>query len=278
MNSDSLQAPTLAEELSALENQIRAQPDNADLRAQLFQLLVLLGDWSRAETQLKVCYSLNPKADSLMREYAAALKAEAARTAVFAGLANPGLPDDAPLWLSQLADALQQEVRGQYAHASALREQAWAAAPVQGGTLTTHADSTPQRFDWVADGDNRFGPVLELLVGEDYVWLPFSHVSSLRIAAPAARCDLAWARAALSLHDGSERAVLIPARYPIPANKPADACLQARLTEWQPLADSGHYFGLGQRMWATDATEYALLDIEVLHTLPEAANEVLTDA
>jgi type VI secretion system protein ImpE len=52
---------------------------------------------------------------------------------------------------------------------------------------------------------------------------------------------------------------LIPSRYPA-SEASADPIIRlGRKTEWRELAPDT-FVGLGQRMWATDAGEYPMLD------------------
>ncbi len=73
-----------------------------------------------------------------------------------------------------------------------------------------------------------------------------------------------WSRAEIELVGGRTLQGLVPARYP-PApgarmiDQP-DPVKLGRVTEWRPLyADT--YAGVGQKMWLTDAGEFALLDL-----------------
>ncbi len=60
---------------------------------------------------------------------------------------------------------------------------------------------------------------------------------------------------------------LIPTRYPGSESSKDDQIRLARKTDWQD-AGNGLFIGLGQRTLATDAEDYALLDIRqiVLNT------------
>jgi type VI secretion system protein ImpE len=70
--------------------------------------------------------------------------------------------------------------------------------------------------------------------------------------------------------NGGESVGLIPARYP-GTTRSTDPLLQlGRRTEWQEVA--GVTVGLGQRMLATDAGEFALLDVrQILLQVTDAA-------
>jgi type VI secretion system protein ImpE len=53
---------------------------------------------------------------------------------------------------------------------------------------------------------------------------------------------------------------LVPTRYP-GSESHADAALRmARKTDWTQASENT-YIGLGQRMFATDAADYALMDV-----------------
>lgn len=48
-----LQGHSIAAAITAVENEIKGKPADADLRAALVQLLCLSGNWTRANAQLK---------------------------------------------------------------------------------------------------------------------------------------------------------------------------------------------------------------------------------
>ncbi|WP_035058369.1 type VI secretion system accessory protein TagJ [Andreprevotia chitinilytica] len=259
-----LPAAPLVDQLADLQARIRQHPADAGLRAHLFQLLALLGDWPRAEAQLQTCLKLNPESATLVRTYASALRAEQQRARVFAGVDAPEFPVDLP-WLHTLVDALHAEVQGHADEAALLRQTAWDAAPASPGVLTIETADGVQTVPhaWIADGDSRLGPVLECFTGAHYAWLPFAVLRSVRLAPPTGVCDLVWQHVALGLADGREIIGLVPVRYPLTDPLPHDAGVLARHTDWLQVAPE-HYHGIGQRMWITDAGEYALLDLRTL--------------
>jgi type VI secretion system protein ImpE len=122
-------------------------------------------------------------------------------------------------------------------------------------------------FEWVADADSRLGPVLEVLLNGAYYWVPFEHIQSLVLEAPADARDLVWTPAQFTWTNGGEAMGMIPTRYP-GSEQAADSALRlARKTEWQSLGGE-HYAGLGQRVFSSDADEIGLLEVRelILHT------------
>lgn len=258
-----------AEALALLQQQVRANASDVRLRTFLFQLLAVLGQWSRALQQLKVCGELDPSTQPMVGTYTPALQCEALRAAVFAGRSTPHVFGPPAPWVAQLVQALQLDAAGHADQAAAARAQALEAAPASAGTLNGQA------FDWIADADGRLGPVLEVIVNGRYGWLPFMHLRTLTLEPAVDLRDLVWAPAHLTFVNGGETVALLPVRYdgstapeasagagtlPPGANP---AWQLARATDWQPLAD-GQVRGLGQRVLATDTGDTALLELRSL--------------
>ena len=259
----SLHRTPIATRIDEVQQRIRRAPGDADLRAQLFQLLAVRGDWDRAVEQLRLSAKLNQQAVPTAMAYEQAIEAERQREAVFAGTAEPTIFSDSPGWLEGLLLALRSTAEPAEKIAQ-LRAAALDLAPEVAGVLTHAPDETEAAFAWVTDGDSRLGPVCEVFFNGRYGWVPFSALSTVRFIAPQGLCDLVWAQAELTLLDGRTQQCLVPARYPAgPGRAHAtddDEIVLGRLTEWLPL-HGDTYAGIGQKMWLTDAGEYGVLDV-----------------
>jgi type VI secretion system protein ImpE len=254
-NSDRFPGATaaLADELKRLEGEIRAQPADAKLRTYLFQLLAVQGAWARALNQLQVAAQLSAAALPMAQTYREAIRAEVFRVEVFAGRKQPSFLGKPPQWAGLLLEALKWLGEGHVAKAEELRATALEDAPASPGKAGDTA------FDWIADADSRLGPVCEAVVDGKYVWVPFENLAALKIEPPTDLRDLVWAPARLRLLNGGDTVALIPARYPGSEASDDDAIRMGRRTDWRQVGDET-YIGLGQKMWATDAGEYALLE------------------
>lgn len=251
---------SLDEEHAQLKERIRRAPEDPDLRAQLFQVLALRGDWARAQAALAMTLELNPNAHSLAGTYLRPLACELLRADVFAGARRAEVPQ-ADATAERLLDAVQLDAGGSAAESGLVRAAAMADLPARSGHLRLHGSDTPVAFDWLADGDSRLGPVLELFAGERYLWLPLAQVRRIRLVPATSRCALVWSHGAIDLASGKTIHGAVPVRYPLPAAVSDQKILTAAYTEWQPLAGPDQYLGIGQRMLVTDQDEYALLDI-----------------
>ena len=248
--------------LKLLTEQVRGRPQDARLRIFLFQLLTVLGQWERALNQLKVAVELDPATLPMAQTYREAIPCEALRLAVFAGRKVPMLFGEPEPWAALMIEALLREGRGEADAGRRLREQALDQAPARAGEVKVgKADAVAaQRFGWIADADTRLGPMLEAVVNGRYYWVPFERLARLEVTAPEDLRDAVWMPATLEFSNGGQTVALVPTRYPDTDLAAGDALALARRTEWRENAD-GSFTGLGQRLLATDAGEFALMDV-----------------
>jgi len=237
----------LAGGLNALQQAIRQDTANVQLRTFLFQLLAVKGDWQRALTQLNVAGELDAATLPMVQTYREAIRCEALRASVFAGERSPLIFGEPPGWIGLLVEALRHDGAAPE-RAAALREQAFEAASASAGTI----DGTP--FAWLADADGRLGPVLEAIIDGRYFWIPFPRLSAIEIDTPADLRDAVWTAASFTFANGAQSVGLIPTRYAGTVEEGDDALKLARRTEWTGVR------GLGQRMFVTDGGDYPLLD------------------
>ena len=243
--------------LKALQEEVRAKPQDAKLRVFLFQLLCVLGQWDRALNQLNVAAQLDAAALAMAQMYREAIRCELLRAKVFAGATPPmvfGQPEE---WLALLIEALLLAGRGKAKESAELRARAFDEAA---GTAGTVGD---QPFEWIADADSRLGPVLEAIINGRYYWVPFARLAKVVIDAPEDLRDVVWMPAHLVFTNGGESVALVPTRYPGSELSQDGQILLSRKTVWsEPAPDT--YHGLGQRLLATDAGEVGLMDVRTI--------------
>ncbi len=239
--------------LAELQQQVRRQPAEAKHRIFLFQLYCVLGEWQKALNQLNVLRDLDASTLPMAQTYQEAIQCEALRAQVFAGQRAPLLFGEPEPWLAWLIEALKLTAQGQHDQARALREQALEQAPATSGQLNDTA------FEWLADADPRFGPVLEAIVNGRYYWIPLHNIRQLQIEPPTDLRDLVWLPAQLTWANGGESVGLIPVRYPGSESSSDDAIRLARKTDWHSVNETTQ-LGLGQRLFATESADHALLD------------------
>ena len=240
--------------MSAAKEAVMDDPAKVEYRTMLFQLLSIKGDWERALNQLNLAGELDSSALPMVQTYREALGCEALREQVFDGERSPLVFGDPEQWIAMILESLKLVSQGKYAEGAILRDQAYEAAPAVSGTING------EPFEWLADADTRIGPFVEAVMKGNYYWIPTYRIASIVIEPPEDLRDLVWIPAHFSWANGGQSIGLIPTRYPNTQKSENSAVVLARLTEWSEHSDN-NFFGSGQRMLATDQSEYPLLEV-----------------
>jgi type VI secretion system protein ImpE len=245
--------------LRDLQDQIRKNPEKAELRVFLFQLLCVMGQWDRAQAQLDVSAELDDGTLAMVQMYREALQCELLRADVFAGKKSPLIFGEPEQWLALLIESIlvRGAGNGRADHAESLRQRAFDEAPTSTGTIDGEA------FDWIADADMRLGPVCEAIINGRYYWLPFSRVSRIDLDAPADLRDVVWMPAHFQFANGGEAVGVIPTRYPGSEKHEDPRVRLARKTVWTEVAPDV-FWGAGQRIFTTEGGEHPLMDIRTI--------------
>lgn len=252
--------------LTALQNEVRSAPTDPKLRFFLFQLLCVRGDWDRAQTQLNVVSEMDPATLMTAQVCRVAMLCEKVRGEVFAGKRTPMVLGEPEGWIGKLIQACALNAQGQHQAASDLRAQAFEEAPATSGKLGVGVKpdaATAHEFEWIADCDERLGPVLEVMVEGKYYWVPFSRIFKVTIDVPSELRDAIWVPATFTWTSGGTTSGLIPVRYPGSESAGRENALRlARKTDY--IDDGGMNRPLGQKLLATDAGEFGLLEIRTI--------------
>ena len=254
---EKLRAADLPGALADLQAEVRRTPAAPKSRIFLAQLLMVLGDWQRALTQLQVVAELDASAIPMARAYAAAIRCEPLRASVLKGERSPLIFGDPQPWLALLVQAMAALAAGRPAQADEIRAEAFAAAPATPGTLNG------TEFEWIADADSRLGPVLEVLLNGAYYWVPFGRIAAVDFEAPADLRDMVWMPATFIWANGGEAVGFVPTRY-AGSEGSTDAALRlSRKTEWGRIGEEA-FCGTGQRVLATSSQEAPILEVRQL--------------
>ena len=187
--------------------------------------------------------------------YNQALSAMLVREAVWAGKERPQSIVGTEPWVEGLLDALHAStVLAPDAESRAMA--ALDAAPASAGSLND------QRFAWIGDADPRFGPMLEVIVGDQYGFLPFAAVKRIVGTGPEDLRDLIWMSVDIELRSGQTSAAMLPVTYPGTGASGQPTLMLARGTDWRDQA--GLEIGLGQHLLTSDGPEAGLLELRQL--------------
>ncbi len=247
-----LQSGDIAGARAALAGELRRTPQDSRLRQFFWQLLAVHGEWDKAEQQLRTLATTEPKAMMLGSVYNQALAAMRLRAKVMTGEVRATSLVGSEPWVEGLLDTLQAFGRGD-ADASARSEAALAEAPATSGAM----DGQP--FEWIADADQRFGPMLEAIIGEHYGLVPFAAIKRLKVSEPSDLRDTVWLPVEIETRSGQVSMAFVPTLYPGTETSGDGELMLARRTDWVERA--GIETGIGQRLIATDGPEEGILSV-----------------
>jgi type VI secretion system protein ImpE len=252
-----LEAAKLNEAIEQVTSDVKANPVDTSRRTFLFELLCFAGQWERAEKQLDVIGHQSAQAELGAMIYRANIKAENERRRLFAEGVQPHFLKEPPAYIDLHIAALNQVRQGQLAEARATLDKAEEERPAISGKLNG------QVFQDFRDYDDFVAPVLELIVKDKYVWLPFEQLKSLEILPPKQLRDLLWARARVEALDGTIGEVYVPGLYAGTSEHSDDQARLGRLTDWQKLSDD-LYRTVGLRMFRVDDEDKTLFEVSSL--------------
>ncbi|HXQ70818.1 MAG TPA: type VI secretion system accessory protein TagJ [Pyrinomonadaceae bacterium] len=260
-------AGKLDQAIEALIRDVKTNPSDVANRTFLFELSCFAGDWTRAERQLDVIGHQSTQAELGVMIYRANIKAEQERRRLFSEGVQPHFLREPPSYVDLYVSAINQMLKGQFQEARATLDHAEEARPAIAGKLGE------KEFTDFRDYDDFVAPVLELIVKDKYVWLPFEQIKRMEIAPPKTLRNLLWANARVEAMDGTIGEVYVPSLYAGTSDNENDQTKLGRNTDWKQLADD-LYRSFGLRLFAVDGEETSFFEATVVEFYP---SDLLSD-
>lgn len=207
---------------------LRQTPGDLAARLLLAELLLLMGNLDRADTTLNVVSRLDPTAAVTVAEFRQLLRADVSRRQLDRDARVPEfLGEPTPAMRALLAARVALRA-GDHREAALRAVEAEQQRPRVSGQLENAA------FDDWRDADDLLAGVFEILTTTGkYFWIPTERVETIEFAAPRRPRDLAWRRANVSVREGPDGTVYLPAIYASDDPALADALRLGRATEWR---------------------------------------------
>jgi type VI secretion system protein ImpE len=256
MNASELyKAGRLQEAITAQMGHIKDDPLNQSKRVFLFELLLFAGDLDRARKHLGTVKYDDPAVQLAVSHYQNLLEAEAARRKLFSDGEAPGFFMEPPAHLQLRLSAVAMLREGKATEATQLLKQADEAFPVE--QLKGSLNEKP--FVGLRDADDVFGPILEVMARGRYFWVPLDQVLGVAANAPKYPRELIYMPARLTLNDGQEGEVFLPALYPGTQDHADEKVKLGRGHDWQ--AGPGDVVrGRGSRLFLVGDDNVPLID------------------
>lgn len=238
--------------ISTAVDQVKSRPTQLDSRWQLITLYCLQADWSRAMSQLTTVLKIDSEQQQQVELIRNLIFSEQLRAEVLAGKrrATP-LQQSLPQWAQWIDKANQLYADAQQATGEVLRQRALEQADALSGSCYAW-----QQFSWLADSDDRLGPICEFIGAGGYRWLPCSQIESLTVTPPTDLQHMIWAPTTLVVSGCTWRGYM-PSRYPLSLTDQPQ--IKAGLeTQWTEQGE--RFIGHGRKMWMSSAGESSIFE------------------
>jgi type VI secretion system protein ImpE len=217
----------LRDAISALGQEVRSNPLDAERRTFLFELLLFGGEYDRAEKHLDLLAGAGANAAAGSLLYRSALHAERTRQSMFR---NGELPP-------------------------------------AGESLSQAGVCDGKPFNELTDADPRIGANLEVFLAGSYTWIPMRYVARVEMQPPANLRDLIWINARLETTSGFPiqdiGEVLLPAMAPLSSTHPEEVIQLGRECAWEPDQRYGE-IPFGAKTFLIDGEERPLLGLRTI--------------
>lgn len=244
-------AGRLADAIAAAAQAVKAAPSDFGKRWLLSELLIVGGEFDRADSQLDTIMSLDAAAAPTVLPVRHLLRADTSRRDFFSGAGVPEFLDGGPTAAMRLLIESLVELRaGDAARAGELAAEAERVRPAVRGTAGT------EPFADFRDLDDLLAGVFEVLTRTGkYYWIPTERVELLEFKAPERSLDLCWRPARMVVRDAFDAEVHIPAVYGTTTGAD-DASRLGRRTDWVG-GEPAPIRGVGQRVYLLDGEREA---------------------
>lgn len=251
-------AGKLAAAIEAANAAVRKSPADLGGRVLLAELLLFAGNLERADNILDAAAQIDPGAMVGVAEFRQLLRAAMARrqhsrqgrVPEFLGEPTPALRSGLAA-LVALRAGNTEELARHIAEAEAVRPR----APGRAGDVV---------FDDIRDADDLHAGFFEVLTTTGkYFWIPTERVASIEFHPPRRPRDLAWRRASVSVNDGPDGEVYLPAIYDSDKSDLADEFLLGRATDWSS-PEEGPVLGIGQRVFVVGDDAVGIMELTTL--------------
>ncbi|MCA9128724.1 MAG: hypothetical protein KDB22_16680 [Planctomycetales bacterium] len=235
---------------------VRDNPTQAKAREILVELFCVAGDLARADKQAETILVQQPElamSTSLIRQL---LRAETARRECWNDGRVPefiGEPDEL---CKETLSALVSVRNGNPAEALEILEKLEEQRSPRAGLLNGKA------IEDIRDADDFCAHILEVLTSTGkYYWIPISSIQSLEFEPVTRPRDLLWRQCHLTVEDGPDGVVYVPALYVNTDSTKDSPERLGRATDW--IGEEGEPVqGVGLRLFLADGEECSIMEIE----------------
>ncbi len=246
----------LTPSIEGMTQEVKRNPTDAQRRTFLAELLCFSCEFERADRLLDVVASQDAGRAIEISQFRQVLRAEVVRHQVFEDGRAPEFLGPPPPHVEDALRALAALRAGDAATAAALVASAEHRRP------PAPCICNGQPFDDFRDADDLTAGLLEVLtMTGQYYWVPLREIGSVTFQPPRRPRDMIWRRARLTMRNGPDGDVVVPALYPL---WPADANDTLRLGQATDWTAGAPVRGIGQRVFLAGELDIAVTALNIL--------------
>ena len=193
-----------------LVDQVKKTPADIQARSLLFQVMLLCGEWDKAQRQLDIAASQLASPEMNVPVYQNLIQAEKERIAVSKRQQRPTFFPDIPEYSEDFFQALDLLEKGKIDDGANLLARIDAGLPDVRGTLNG------QPFKGFKETDTTLTYFIEAIEYERYLWVPIANIREFAVSPPQTLIDLIWAKGRITTWEGLTMGCFLPVLYPIP--------------------------------------------------------------
>ena len=241
---------------------VKSNPTNPSARIFLFELSIFAGDWERAKRQLDVIGHQDTTAMIGSKILEQCVLAEGKRADFFAKGAKPEFLATPPDYVYGILTANNLVREGNLTKAREILDQVDEQRPdfpckVNGANGADFRD-----YNDLTSG------VLEVIIKDSYVWVPFEQIEKITFFEPKSLRDRFWRQASLETDNGTNGEVFIPALYNDSWRSGDDAVRLGKAADWRELGED-IYIGEGTKLFAVGGEPKSMFDLQTIEFVKE---------
>jgi type VI secretion system protein ImpE len=242
---------------------VKSNPTDPSARIFLFELSIFAGDWERAKRQLDVIGHQDTTAMIGSKIYEQCLLAEGKRADFFAKGAKPEFLATPPDYVYGILTANNRVREGNLTEAREILDQVDDERPALAGKINGETVEDFRDYNDLTSG------ILEVIIKDSYVWVPFEQIEKITFDAPKSQRDYFWRQATMETDNGTNGDVFIPALYNDSWRSGDDLTRLGKVTDWRELGED-IYVGEGTKLFAVGGGAHkTIFDLQSIEFVKE---------
>jgi len=255
---DLIKEGKLSEARVNLVSTVKNHPSDTASRFLLFQILLFLGEWDKAERHLELLADLDANMAPAVSLYKNLLKCERERRDVVSFRTLPSFLPSTPTYFESYYKACQPLHANVDVGAADIFRGLEEQIPLVTGTVNG------LEFSGIRNTDDLLAFALEVFAHDRYLWVPFESIREIIVTPPKTLLDLMWISASITTWGGLSMNGFLPALYPDTCKHDNEQIRMGRMTDWS-TEGGACVRGVGQQVFVFGNQDMSILEWREIH-------------